>query len=172
MRNQDLIADAIVQSRVLLTRYLAGFDDATLTRQAPGLPNHFAWTLGHLAFTMHRVAERIDGQDVPKADFVEPGARAPDRYWRESVAYGSMPTAAAVDYPNAERCRAIFEAACDRLVGCYRECSDAKLEELTSWGGGQMTIRDLGLRMAFHNGVHCGQIADLRRAFGMKSVFA
>src|SRR5256885_8582910 len=52
------------------------------TAQPPGLPNHLAWSLGHLALAMHRAAERIDGAPVPGGDFAPgrsaPGA-APDR---------------------------------------------------------------------------------------------
>ena len=55
----DEIADAIGSTSVLLDRYLNGFDDTNHTRQAPNLPNHVAWVLGHLALTMHRAAERI-----------------------------------------------------------------------------------------------------------------
>ena len=45
------LAEAIGSTRELLVRYLQGFDDANATAQAPGLPNHAAWTLGHLALT-------------------------------------------------------------------------------------------------------------------------
>jgi hypothetical protein len=172
MRNQDLLADGILQSRTLLHRYLRGFDDSNLTAQAPGLPNHVAWTLGHLALTLHRVADRLDGGGVPAWEFSEGGVRAPERFSRESVAFGSRPSASAGDYPCAARCRAIFDAACDRLATGLRGCDDAKLESLTPWGDSQTTIRDLCVRMVFHNGTHCGQIADLRRALGMGSIFA
>ena len=47
-----------------------------------------------------------------------------------------------------------------------REVGD-QLHETVSWGGGTTTKRDLAVRMAFHNGVHTGQIIDLRRALGM-----
>ena len=61
---RDALAENVLQSRDLLKRYLAGFDDTNLTAQPGGpggLPNHVAWTLGHLAITMSRVIEKIDG---------------------------------------------------------------------------------------------------------------
>jgi hypothetical protein len=30
----------------------------------------------------------------------------------------------------------------------------------------------LASRMVFHNGTHCGQVADLRRALGIGSIFS
>jgi hypothetical protein len=60
----------VVQSRDLLKRYLRGFDDSNSTLQAPGLPNHLAWTLGHLAINLHRTAERFDKQPLPASDFI------------------------------------------------------------------------------------------------------
>jgi uncharacterized protein YbjT (DUF2867 family) len=71
MNRGHLLADAVETSRVLLARYFPGFTDANRTSQAPGLPNHFAWCLGHLALTMHRVAGMIDGGPLPGDAFVE-----------------------------------------------------------------------------------------------------
>jgi len=50
--------------------------------------------------------------------------------------------------------------------------SDEALQLQAPWGMGQTMPRfQLAMRMAFHNGFHVGQIADLRRAFGFKSIF-
>lgn len=55
----SVLADGIEGSRMAIELFFTGFDDSNRTIQAPGLPNHFAWTLGHLAFVMHRAAERF-----------------------------------------------------------------------------------------------------------------
>ncbi len=49
MSSATALADAISSTEELLTRYLAGFDDHNAVAQAPSLPNHAAWILGHLA---------------------------------------------------------------------------------------------------------------------------
>ena len=49
MRAQDSLAEAIRSNKTLIGRYLKGFSDANHTKQAAGLPNHVAWTLGHIA---------------------------------------------------------------------------------------------------------------------------
>lgn len=170
MNAQMLLAESILACKGLLGRYLAGFSDENRTRQAPGLPNHVAWSLGHLALTMHRVAERIDGRPMPAADFVAGPAGDAARFGTESVAFGSTPVAESAGYPSFARCVAIYDGACNRLAAAVREAGDAKMAEVTRWGAGETTISLLCARMVFHNGTHTGQIADLRRALGFKGV--
>ena len=108
------------QSRDLLVRYFRGFDDSNRTRQAANLPNHIAWTLGHLAITMHRTAERIDGQELPTSEFLTADGRGGDanRFDTEAVSFGSTPIDDPAIYPTWSRCLAIFDAAINRLAAC------------------------------------------------------
>lgn len=66
----------------------------------------------------------------------------------------------------------IFDAACDRLAGAACGVPDGRLDDRVKWGAGEVTLESLVLRMIFHNGTHCGQITDLRRALGVGSIFA
>jgi hypothetical protein len=170
MNTQSAIAESILACKPLAARYFAGFDERTRVAQPPGLPNHLAWCLGHLAHTMHRVAEKFDGQQLPASDIAP--APTPGAFFVEDVCFGSAPTADPARYPSLARCIQIFDAACDRLGASVRALPDARLEEMHSWGKGQTTLREIASRMVFHNGVHIGQIADLRRALGFKSIFA
>lgn len=172
MQAQDLLADSVEQTKMLTARYLVGFDEGSRTRQARHLPNHVAWNLGHLALTMHRIAEHFDGAAPPERDFA-PGPRGgADRFGLESIAFGSAPADDPGAYPVLERCVEIYNAACDRLARGIRASSASKLNESVKWGAGQLTLGLLAARMVFHNGFHTGQIADLRRALGMKSIFS
>jgi hypothetical protein len=177
---QSLLADAIAASPALLARYLVGFDDSNHTRQAPGLPNHVAWCLGHLALTMHRPAVRLSDpaatpqtSPLPESDFI-PGASAGDarRFGTETVAFGSRPVADPALYPPFTRCVEIFNSACATLAAAVREAPDAALDKPTKWGAGEIPVSGLVARMVFHNGTHTGQIADLRRALGFKSIYS
>ncbi|CAN5667206.1 hypothetical protein BH09PLA1_BH09PLA1_17540 [soil metagenome] len=170
---QALLAEMLRQSRDLLHRYLRGFDETNRTRQATGLPNHLAWTLGHLAITMHRCAERIDARPLPQGDFVTGDGRGGDgnRFDTEAVCFGSTPTYDVAIYPSWPRCMEIFDSAIERLARAISEADDAKLDSKTKWGNGETPLYALSGRMVFHNGTHCGQIADLRRALGMGSIF-
>lgn len=169
MRAQDLLAESVLACKPLVSRYYAGFDDSNHTAQPPSLPNHLAWSLGHLALTMSRVCERLDGRPLPASDF-GPVAQPPTTFNPESVAFKSQPVATAATYPPLARCIQIFETACDRLAAAVRAASDAKLAEVVPWGAGQTSLAMLVQRMVFHNGTHTGQIADLRRAMGFRPV--
>lgn len=174
-RQQDLLADAVLASATLLSRYLAGFGDQNRTAQAPGLPNHAAWCLGHLAMTMHRACERFGAEGVlPATDFIQGSARGDaDRFGTESVGFGSVPADDPACYPTWARCVAIFDAATRRLASTVRSASDdALMRPSQFFGGASLPAWQAMPRIVFHNGTHCGQIADLRRALGLASIFA
>lgn len=172
MSRQAALAQVVRLSIPLCTRFFVGFDTGNSTRQAPSMPNHFSWNLGHLALTMHRVAQMVDSKPLPEADFVtDPGTSGDAlRFHPESVAFGSTPADNPARYPPADRARAIFEAAVNRLAASVERATDAELDRPFPWGGGQVPWADLVARMLFHNGVHTGQIIDLRRGLGLKGV--
>lgn len=171
MRAHDVLASGVENTKALLGRYLKGFSDLNHTAQAHHLPNHVAWNLGHLALTLHRVAGRLDGGDLPASDFV-PGTRGDAaRFASEGVCFGSTPSPDASAYPSLARCVDIYDQACDRLARAVRNASDAQLTQQTPWGapGQSLPMCDLISRMIYHNGFHTGQISDMRRAMGMGS---
>ncbi|MBZ0172429.1 MAG: DinB family protein [Phycisphaerales bacterium] len=160
----------------LLTPFLSGFDDENRTRQAPGMPNHISWTLGHLSLTMHRAADLVAGfnepQHLPTSDWVHGDGTAgdPSRYDTESVRFGSTPTTDASRYPRMRRAAEIFEASVDRLAGEVGSASEKALQREVKWGSGVLQVAPLVQRVIFHNGVHAGQIIDLRRVIGLGRV--
>lgn len=173
MTRGEMLARAVIDSGELLRRYLAGFDDSNCTTQAPGLPNHAAWCLGHCALTMHRAAECLDGGARPAAHFIDGADRGDvNRFGTESVSFDSRPTDDPKRYPGLARSTAIFDAACRRLAHAARTIDDSRLDGITRWGRAETPISGLVSRMVFHNGTHCGQIVDLRRALRLGSIFA
>lgn len=174
MTRQQTLADAVLESRALLARYFKGFNDSNHTCVAENLPNHFAWTLGHLALTLHRNAERFDGEQLPASDFVKADGTAGDstRFDTESVCFGSTPVPDPARYPTCARCVEIFNHSVARLAGAVRQCDDVKLDSEVKWGTGTIPLWSAVVRMVFHNGTHCGQLADLRRGLGLGSIFA
>lgn len=182
MERRDMLAESVLATKTLMARYLVGFDDTNVTKQAPHLPNHAAWSLGHCALTMHRVANMFESDPpasagpLPAGDFVTGDGTKGDasRFDSESVSFGSKPIDDARKYPTMARSTQIFDAACDRLASVVRAVSDAKLDQKAKWGASGMELPLWGLvsRMVFHNGMHTGQVADLRRALGFKSIFS
>ena len=154
----DKLADAIASTEELLTRYLEGFGDDNATAQAPHLPNHAAWILGHLAMTMHRAAELISDETMP-LDW------DPERY-----AFGSTPAAEREAYPPLATLIERYRDAMSKLVAAVRAAGDDRLQRPVTWGSSRPTAGDLAMRMVFHNGTHCGQLVDLRRALELPAV--
>ncbi|MBL1216336.1 MAG: hypothetical protein D8M59_02455 [Planctomycetes bacterium] len=170
---QETLARAVESSQPLLTRYLAGFNDDNRTRQAPGLPNHAGWTLGHCALTMYRLAENhLHGHPLPDCDFITGDGTAGDagRFDTESVCYGSTPVDRPEMYPTMERGRAVFDGACAALAAAVRAADDATLAAEMEWHGTSYPTWSLVLRVCFHNGTHAGQLTDLRRGLGMDNI--
>jgi len=172
----DQLAHAIDQARELFARFLDGLDDTHAVAQAPGLPNHPCWTLGHLALTARRAADRVRGHDdprpLPEADFADGPAGDADRFAAEAVSYCSTPRADAGAYPTLPRARAIFDAAHDDLAAALRAAPPEALARPTPWGAGTTTPGELAIRMVFHLGTHAGQLIDLRRALGLPPALA
>ena len=123
---------------------------------------------------MHRAAERFDERELPASDFVTGNGRNGDanRFDTESVSFGSQPINDPAIYPTWSRCLAIFDAAVDRLARAIEQADDAKLDSMSKWGPIEAPLYTLASRMVFHNGTHCGQVTDLRRALGIGSIFS
>ena len=176
MHDPVSLAHAVRNSQALFLRYAEGFDDMNRVSQSEGLRNHFSWTLGHCALTMNRAADVVVGfnepQALPTTDWVAGDGTAgdPSRYDTESVGYKSEPVPDASRYPRLDRAVEIFRAAIDRLASAVGEASPTMLAREIQWGGSTTTAGDLVSRIIFHNGIHAGQIIDLRRALGLPSV--
>lgn len=170
----ETLAWVIETSAPLVARFFAGFTDANRAVQARHLPNHFVWTLGHVALTMHRLAEKLDGEPIPAADFevgtLRPPGDPPERFGTEAVCFGSTPTPDAGAYPTTARAREVFDAALARLARAVRHADDDALNRPTSWGKNELPLGDLIVRVIFHNALHAGEIVDLRRALGLGRV--
>ena len=109
------LADGINHSADLLRRYLAGFDDSNATRQAPALPNHAMWCMGHLAVTMHRIAERISQKELPLGWDPEP------------FAFNSKPVADRAAYPSWIEVNKRFDTTVRTLADVVRALGEADL---------------------------------------------
>lgn len=171
MTRQQTLAATVRESKSLLERYFAGFNESNCVATAPNLPNHFLWTLGHVSISMYRLAAKIDGRDLPQSVFIDGPVGDSLRFGAESVAFGSRPKQDASIYPPLERTLEIFADASERAASAFEKAADGDLDKEVAWGKWMVPAWSLAPRIAFHNGTHCGQIADLRRALGMKSIF-
>ncbi len=169
-------ARMIEESAPLLLRFLAGFDEGNRAVQTPSLPNHPIWTLGHCAFTMVRFAE-LAGSPPPASSDFELGhwdasrvQGTTDCFFIEDIAKDSTPSPDSNRYPSLARGVEVFEFAARTLATTLASATPAKLSELVPWGGSQQPISSLAIRVAVHNGIHAGQLTDLRRALGFPRI--
>ena len=172
MTMQQMLHDTITEARGLFNRFLAGFDNTNHTTQAEGLPNHAAWTLGHCALVMHRIAGRIDGDTLPESDFITgDGSQGDaDHFDTEGIFIDSTPVDDPSQYPTWERCRAIFDDAVTRLANAALNATDDALCAEAPWLEQSLPHWQLAQRSLLHNGVHSGQLIDLRRALNFDKV--
>jgi len=173
----ETLASTVEYAKPNLRRYLQGFTDETRVAQAPSLPNHVIWTLGHLALYMHRAANRINGCDdrpLPDEHFLTGDGEEgqPTRFDTESVCFGSRPMPQTSIYPTLDAGKVVFNAAIEHLASTVRELGDGRMDDQTHWGRQKnlMSIADLVRHMIYHNATHTGQIVDLRRALCMPPI--
>ena len=124
--------------------------------------NHVLYTLGHLACTYNWLSTMIDptGATTPKL---------PETY--KGLFTGECkPTSDASRYPAAAEVRKNYDAA----FSAYRKLVEG-LKETEIWSkpaietkGFSSSKIDGAYKCAWHDGWHIGQVADVRRALGLK----
>ncbi len=165
------LACGIRESAPLLLRFLAGFDENNRTAQGGTCPNHPVWILGHCAFTMARFGQIIGGPAPREDDFstTDCGAES-TRYEIDSIAKDSQPVDDPARYPTLARGREIFTNAVEQLACTLEALPANRLTASIDWNGTQQRIDQMAIRLCFHNGMHAGQLTDLRRALKFKRV--
>lgn len=167
MLDPATVAHQIRYSEGVLLRAASWVRESERCAQAPGLPNHPVWTMGHCALTLIRGADRAQGytSDMPLENSRwGTGEADPSRFNIESVGYGSIPVSDGSKYPRWAIAKEIFSAAVARAAEVASGLTADQLEREVSWGSGVITAGDLLVRIGIHNGVHAGQLLDLKRA--------
>jgi len=155
---RDRAVELLQFARKTITKYMGGFADDKLTAQPGGLVNHLLWTQGHLAATAAWALSVVSG---------EKGA-VPDSY-DKLFGMGSSPTADPAAYPSAAEVRGYFDSSFNKLVAAASKMNDTQLAAAVEAGGFARDKADLLAKIAWHEGWHVGQVADLRRLLGLGS---
>ncbi len=169
---QEILAQLVRACYNSFERFLQGFTEENRTEQAPDLPNHVAWTLGHIALVVEQVACALDGGEMSEEHFLVGRDREspPLRYNTETICFGSRPVDDPALYPPLERGREIFKSAMQRLERAAARIDDGRLNETFTLGPWSLTLVELIGRVTCHNMIHAGQLTDLRRALGFDPV--
>lgn len=158
---QTVIENGAAHAR-LLEAMLGDVPQERMCRQHPGLPNHPAWQVGHLAVVRAHVAQGLGRElDVPQG-------------WLALFNRGTTPTADASRYPTKEELLATFHRLNTATLEALATTPPARLAEVNPLPGlrpmfptlGHLT---LGL-LTLHDGLHFGQLSDWRRVTGLPRV--
>jgi hypothetical protein len=124
---------------------------------APGL-NHTAWIIGHIAWADSLFARKLGGRP----------ATVPEN-WHERFGTGSTPRSDRSAYPSADELRTTFGRTREELMRWLRSLSaDELLKPLPeAYRGFASCPGTLGVSLAWHEGLHSGQLAVIRRTLGL-----
>lgn len=141
---------------------VADLSDEDMVLQPAGVPNHAAWTLGHVIHSCHAMAGELG---------VEPWLPSE---WESQFGYGSSPTALVSQHPSKSALLAALAEASHRLRSALREMDEAALagplpdekvrDMLPTKGHALLQV------VAAHTAFHAGQLAVWRRAIGREPV--
>lgn len=135
--------------------------DKLATPAFPG-GNHALWIAGHLAVSDDAFLTALGGATSP----------LPAR-WKELFGTGSKPSAKAGDYPELKEVLAALSERRQALVTWLKSLDEAKLRAPLpeDWKEFAATHADLATSLAWHEGVHAGQLTSIRKALGLKPLF-
>jgi hypothetical protein len=139
-------------SRWYTNNLLKGIPDDRFTFQPSPTDNHVLWCLGHLAGTDAWIGGVVGATvDVPKSIV-------------DAFGMGTLPRAAG--NPSTGEVKGAFESSRAALLGWLKSAPDAALStDLKEKTGGFATDPlDGMLKIAWHEGFHAGQIANIRKA--------
>ena len=127
-----------------------------MVEQPPGVPNHAAWTLGHIIYSCQGVAAELGAEQW-----------LPD-HWEADFGYGSTPSPDLARYPNKSEMLKILADAASRL----RQTLFAASESILAQSLPDETLPTMGHLLfqviVAHTAYHAGQLAVWRRALGKR----
>jgi len=150
------------RSVAFMQESVADLSDEELVLQPPGVPNHAAWTLGHVIHSCEAMAGELG---------VEPWLPTE---WESQFGYGSSPTAVVQQRPSKAALLAALQEASDRLRTALLRLDETALAEPLPDERVRQMLPTKGHAIlqvvAAHTAFHAGQLAAWRRAIGRQPV--
>jgi hypothetical protein len=131
--------------------------------QPAGLPNHPAWTLAHLSIAGNNLlVPALGGKPLDLAG------------WETKYGYGSKPTQDRTQYPSKNELIQTYDEVHRIAAEGIKSSFDQIVGVVTPDEGTRSYFPTLDKLVAYmtsiHEANHLGQLADWRRAMGMKTV--
>ena len=136
-----------------------------LQQSHPGT-NHALWITGHLALADNLFASKFR----PEVDHKPDG-------WEELFWFGSQVTGETDRYPEPEAVRQYFDGRREILISVLKELSLAELSQppppahARSPIAGAPNIGQAFFFIAYHEGMHSGQLSVIRRGLGHQPLY-
>ena len=136
--------------------------DDEMVLQPAGVPNHAAWTLGHIIYSCRAIAVELGGSSSLIDDL------------ESRFGYGSIPSPLVSEHSSKMKLLALLEDASQRLRTALLENDEARLTEPLPDEKSRETyptkLHVLVQVVVGHTAYHAGQLAVWRRAIGRKPV--
>jgi hypothetical protein len=158
---KDEILNSLSLHVTTLHKLVGDLDDVQMTRQPVGVPNHPAWTLGHIIFSFQGIGEEIGLEPWLPAD------------WEKRFGTGSTPVADVGTYPTKHELLGTLADAERRVREQLITLDDAALRDPLPDERVREILPTLGHAVLHvlvgHTAAHLGQLAVWRRAMGLPS---
>lgn len=140
-----------------IERSVADLTDQQMVAQPSAVPNHGAWTVGHVIFTCQGIAAELGAPPW-----------LPDE-WESTFGNGSTPLADPSLYPTKAEMLSLLADAAARLRQTL-VAADESISRKSLPDEAMPTMGDLSLQVVVgHTAYHAGQLAVWRRAIGKPS---
>lgn len=153
---------ALAFSRRSLLGLLKDIPHEKYTYQPVPRCNHVLWVLGHLAWTDDYFVYSQTGKSSALSD-----------EWKKSMGAGSTPIADASAYPAIATVMDKLAERREALLAWFKSLTPAQLAApvTSSLAGFAPTFAALMSSLAWHEGLHSGQISVIRKALGLQPAF-
>jgi uncharacterized damage-inducible protein DinB len=141
---------------------VSDLSDEDMVLQPPGVPNHAAWTLGHVIHSCQAIAGELGVEPWLPGD------------WESRFGYGSSPVPVASQHPSKPALLAVLGEARDRLRSALLRIDERALAQPLPDERSRDMLPTVGHALmqvvAAHTAFHAGQLAAWRRAIGRPPV--
>lgn len=153
---------ALAFSRRALLGLLNDIPREKYTYQPVPRCNHVLWVLGHLAWTDDYFVYLQTGTSSALSD-----------EWNKSMGMGSTPVADAAAYPPIATVMDKLAERREALLGWFKSLTPSQLAAPITGNLAQFapTFAALMSSLAWHEGLHSGQISVIRKALGLQPAF-
>ena len=133
-------------------------EDKVCFQVCPGA-NHALWVLGHLTTADDYFLSSIGGKEWRC-----------DEKFKALFGMGSRPTGSPSDYPRMDEVKELLHDRREALVAWFRSMSEEQLAQPWSGDVAGFAANHCALMssIAWHEGLHAGQLTVVRKALGIK----